>query len=207
MPRKTWAIGEEVLASDFNPIVADQVVAVFPSAAARATGWPAPPTGATTFLTDTGSLECWNGTAWRKPWNMPWGLLAYAERTSDFGPVTPGGTDIPGLTVTVTIPANRRIKAASQVLINTNGGAFAIVTLSIYVTPATPSQFSQANATIPGAGYWVTQYLERIHTPAAGTYTYKTVLAGPTGITNVAAGVSYPASLVIEDLGPNGAPV
>ena len=57
MPKKTWAIGEEVIAADFNPNVADQVVAVFASAAARTAGWPAPPEGAVTYLTDTNVLR------------------------------------------------------------------------------------------------------------------------------------------------------
>lgn len=61
---KTWAIGEEVIAGDFNPFIADQIVAVYATAAARAADWPAPPVGALTYRTDAGVYESWNGSAW-----------------------------------------------------------------------------------------------------------------------------------------------
>lgn len=62
---KTWAVGEEVLAADWGPYISDQIVAVFASAAARASGWTSPPTGAwSTLLDSPGALWHFNGTAW-----------------------------------------------------------------------------------------------------------------------------------------------
>lgn len=61
---KTWAVGEEVIASDLNPILSDQIVAQFSSAAARTAGWAAPPEGAMSYLADTNELNAWSGTAW-----------------------------------------------------------------------------------------------------------------------------------------------
>lgn len=65
MPFKLWSVGEEVIASDFNPNVAQQIVAVFSNAAARAAGWTAPPQGALSELLDSpGALWTFIGTAW-----------------------------------------------------------------------------------------------------------------------------------------------
>lgn len=63
-PHKNWAIGEEVVAADFNPLIANQIVATFASAAARAAEWPSPPHGAQSYLTGTNSLESFDGTNW-----------------------------------------------------------------------------------------------------------------------------------------------
>ena len=66
MPHKTWAIGEEVIAVDFGPIVSDQVVAQFASAAARTAGWASPPIGACSTLADhPGALYVYDGASWR----------------------------------------------------------------------------------------------------------------------------------------------
>lgn len=62
---KNWAIGEEVVQSDYQGYVADQIVAQYASAAARASGWPTPPAGAVSVLNDhPGVLYYYNGSAW-----------------------------------------------------------------------------------------------------------------------------------------------
>lgn len=64
MPTKVWVAGEEVLSADFNPMVQEQVVATFPTAAARATALPAPKAGMCTWLNDAKVIEVFDGTAW-----------------------------------------------------------------------------------------------------------------------------------------------
>lgn len=61
---KTWSIGEEVVNTDFNPIIADQIVAQYASAAARNAGWVGPPEGAVTYLRDVDQLQVFNGSVW-----------------------------------------------------------------------------------------------------------------------------------------------
>lgn len=61
---KTWAVGEEVLAADFNGYVQQQTIAIFPNAAARDAAIIAPISGQTCFLTDAQALYTWNGSAW-----------------------------------------------------------------------------------------------------------------------------------------------
>ena len=58
MAQKTWVVGEEVLAADFNTYVQNQVVARFATVAARDSAWPAATAGvgAACTTTDTGQL-------------------------------------------------------------------------------------------------------------------------------------------------------
>lgn len=66
MPQKTWVVGEEVLAADFNTYVQNQVVARFPTVAARDAAWPAATAaaGAVSVTTDTGTIWQVVGPAW-----------------------------------------------------------------------------------------------------------------------------------------------
>lgn len=64
MPQKTWAVGEEVLAADFNTYLQKQVVPQFPNVAAR-DAWAGPPKGALCVTTDTNALWIYSGAAWQ----------------------------------------------------------------------------------------------------------------------------------------------
>ena len=64
MPQKTWAVGEEVLAADFNTYVQNQVVPQFPTTAARDAAWVAPPDGAVCVTTDKGAVWRRKAGAW-----------------------------------------------------------------------------------------------------------------------------------------------
>jgi hypothetical protein len=64
MPAKLWADFERLTATDLNTYVAQQVVAVFASAAARDLAIPAPVAGQVAFLTDTQALTVYSGSAW-----------------------------------------------------------------------------------------------------------------------------------------------
>jgi len=83
MPTKTWVVGEEVLAADFNTMVQRQVVATFPNAAGRTAAIPSPTPGMVSYLTDTGRLEQYTDKAgvagWYLPWGQPWGIVYYGD--------------------------------------------------------------------------------------------------------------------------------
>jgi len=64
MPTKTWVVGEEVLAADFNAFVQQQVVATFPNAAARDAALPSPTEGMVIYLGDVNQYQWWTGTTW-----------------------------------------------------------------------------------------------------------------------------------------------
>lgn len=65
MPFKVWSVGEEVLASDFNPYLQQQVVARFATAAARTAAITSPVLNQLTIRDDLpGVVEYWTGAAW-----------------------------------------------------------------------------------------------------------------------------------------------
>jgi hypothetical protein len=95
MPHKNWAPGEPVVDTDFNPNVADQVVAQYASAAARTAAWPSPPAGAASYLADMQRLEVFRAGAWagiapaqRRRVVISSGDIALANSTNwqNFGP-------------------------------------------------------------------------------------------------------------------------
>lgn len=91
--------------------IAGSGLPVYSSVAARTAGNPAPRSGDPSYL-DTGNetegLEFFNGTSWRKEWNMPWGPVAnplvIGVNSTNFS-----GTflDIPGFTMTFPVIAGR----------------------------------------------------------------------------------------------------
>jgi len=119
MPTKIWAVGEEVLAADFNDYVQEQVVATFPNAAARAAAITAPIPGMLTYLADVGRLEQYTDKAspvgWYRPWGQPWGRLQTIFAPDALG--VAGAIFLPGMTANTMGVANRRyeIVATGQV--------------------------------------------------------------------------------------------
>lgn len=64
MPQKTWAVGEEVLAADFNTYVQNQVVPVFATEAQRDAQWTSPPNGAQCLTLDAFTVWVRQAGAW-----------------------------------------------------------------------------------------------------------------------------------------------
>lgn len=68
MPTRNWALGDEVLAEDFQELVQDQVVSTFPTAAVRGTDLPSPKVGQLSHVGNVSrALWLWNGTSWVEP--------------------------------------------------------------------------------------------------------------------------------------------
>ena len=195
MPQKTWVVGEEVLAADFNAYVQEQVVATFPTAAARTTAVPSPKPGMLTYLTDSGRLELYSGTAWRAFSSV----LAYVEAT---GGMTGLGTtlaDITGLsTGPIVIPAGRRIEIAAEVMFNKAApDTSQWVQLQIADVASTPAHTVARFMHCPAPGV-ISIAATRVITPAAGTYTWRCRGNTAIGFVNVQAGENW---IRVTDLG------
>lgn len=192
MPQKTWVVGEEVLAADFNNYVQNQTVPAFASVAQRDAQWTGPPAGAVCVTTDTGSFWQRIGAVWWKPF----GRAGYAERTSNAGPQ--GAEAAAGVSITVTVPAGRllRLETGVRAINNSasNGGAFLRIKEGSTVIYET---YYIARADLAGNG----GMMGRTISPTAGAHTYGIYLEGNPGTATIIASTSYPCWLEAIDMG------
>jgi hypothetical protein len=160
--------------------------------------------GLAIFETDTNKFLIWNGIRWDPPWNQPWGLMGMIQRTNDAGPVTGAEVSIAGMSFPFTAVANRRMKITFEGNTYATGGTDNITFLRI-VEDTTSLATCNAWNTAPNFG--TSLHGEAYWTPAAGAHTYY-VRAGFQGAGQVMimGRPDSPMSLVLEDMGPNGAP-
>lgn len=102
MPTKTWVVGEEVLAADFNSLVQKQVVATFANAAARDAALPTPNMGMMCYLDDVRQIQVRRSTYWAPPV----GAQVYGSMLAvpDINTTGTGVRDITGIAQGVTFP-------------------------------------------------------------------------------------------------------
>jgi hypothetical protein len=86
MPTKTWVVGEEVLAADFNAYLQQQVVSTFPNVAGR-DAWATAPDGAICVTTDTNTVWLRGVSDWKAliPWTQ---YLESGQIGAVAGPIT-----------------------------------------------------------------------------------------------------------------------
>jgi hypothetical protein len=129
--RKVWAADEVLAADDLQEYIQDQVVFVYESSGARASGILAPTEGMVSYLKDTNQVSVYNGTAWVDIAPDVGTPGTYTKVTTDFkGRVTSGTTlaagDIPALDASKTTSgtfADARIPALDAS--KTTSGTFA----------------------------------------------------------------------------------
>jgi hypothetical protein len=162
MPQKTWVVGEEVLAADFNTYVQNQVVPRFATVAARDAAWPAATAGAGAY-SDTADSGLWrsNGTLWVA---IPAGVVAIQLNTGNYQTIAPHTTyQDTGMTLTFTPVAGHRYRFTYVTNPYTPGGvqdiAYKLLAGATTVrnweigplTTAVPRSFTMQHSYIPGA--------------------------------------------------------
>jgi len=199
MPQKTWVVGEEVLAADFNTYVQNQVVPRFATVAARDAAWPAATAGAgaVSVTTDTSSVWVSTGTVWAA---IPAGVVANQLNTGNYQTIAPHTTyQDTGMTLTFTPVAGRRYRFTYVANPYTPGGVQDIgykllagaATLRAWeigpLTIAVPRSFTMQYSYIPGA---------------IGSTVFKIQVAGSVN-TQVYdwANATEPRQFTIEDIG------
>jgi hypothetical protein len=163
--------------------------------------------GQTIDESDTGNRLVWYGSAsgWRPPWSVSWGVLGRATVGTNQGSIVGSEVAITGLSVAVTIPQNRRLRARAH------------LDVSDTLANEHAAVFIRTAAGIVGRGEFDTSVVATFglsavaDTPvlelAAGSYTFTVGLQRLSGSGTLAANGAVAASwLVVEDLGPNGAP-
>jgi len=128
---------------------------------------------------------------------LPKGEIGYAQITADQTGITTE-TDLTGLSVAVTVPAGRRIRISAEVLLLSTVEADAlgleIKEDAAYLRRARARAHADNNVTVSTSV---------ILTPSSGAHTYKLVAlrVSGTGTVTVTAAASYPAFILVEDLG------
>jgi hypothetical protein len=147
-------------------------------------------------------LWFYNGTRWQMgPWNSPWGIMGTATATSNQTGIS-AEADVTGVTVTFTAAANRRYKVtvSGRIVQQTSAG---VAEVKITDSANTLQDKWTFSLTAGSAAYAT---VTAILTPAAGSITYKARMSTTAGTVDTTAAATQPFRILVEDIGPNGAP-
>ena len=206
----TVTAGTVIAAATHNEYVRDQVVSQFTTTGNRNAAITSPVVGMVTAISSNDSaegLEFRNSASqWRKIWNMPWGVIGYAAITANQTGITTVA-DITSLTLTHTAVNNRRYRITGRINIQSN-------TVSDYgqiqLTDSTPTQLENSLFnTHTSANNDTTQSIVFVEAGISGSVTRKLRAGragGSAGTFQVSASATAPAFILIEDIGPSGAP-
>lgn len=185
---------------------ASGVVKMYASTTARDTAITSPTAGMVVYVNSNDASEglyTYSGSAWLKGagWNMPWGVVDYVENTTTSGSLTSETVAITSNSFTAF--ANRRYKI-TYFEPNIYIGSAALLNARLRLTGVTGTILQQTDF----------DYAANDNMPSMCIIT-KTFTAGATTIvatTESSAarqevrGATRPAFLLIEDIGPSGAP-
>lgn len=158
------------------------------------------------YESDTGRMLVWNGYSWAAS-QIGAQVLGYAELTSG-GPVVYQATvDIPNMSVTVTVPAGRRLRLTGYTYVENNNAGVTVAAYIEIAEGATRLHFDQ-QALVQNAGGAGNGILHAsvVITPSAGSHTYKLRLGASSNV-NWYAGTTYPTYLLVEDITGDPMPV
>ena len=209
----TFTAGNVLTASEVNNYLMEQSVMVFATTAARDSAITAPEAGMTAYINSGDSSEglySYTGTTWNKGpgWNAPWGLLSKASLATNSTTSATHTTQQDGsavLTLTATTITNRiyRITSASHTAVI--GAANGCFTAHV-VGATTTSQFYSINqsATAVDSKTSVSTYTET----SGASRVFKVQIAASPNNTQIqdSGGGSIFRTLIVEDIGPSGAP-
>ncbi len=170
------------------------------TAATRPSGGGIPYQGQHIYETDTDEVLYYNGVNWRRPWKMPWGIVDYAEVTANQANLGTA-SDLTSLTITFTPVANRRYRIFGEIIMGaTGGGGQGNLNLLKDGT-----QVQTATHSFSIAGESEKMQVTKIDTPTATSHVYKLNAGKNAFNADLAAAATFPAFIVVEDIGPNGA--
>ena len=199
----TLVAGTTITASWANQSVRDQGVSLFATTASRDSTISAPTEGLVAFETTNNTVTMYQSatTGWSPIWNLPWGIVAQAVNTSS-GSANAGATALLSAPA-FTAVANRRYK------ISCFGYAWTLVgtgTATLEVRKAAGATTVGVHWVNSVAGIYAGNDFFCTDVPGAGSVTY--VLYTNTAGTSMQAnaGASTNIGIVVEDIGPTGAP-
>jgi hypothetical protein len=194
MPQKTWVVGEEVLAADFNSYIQNQTIPAFTGTAQRDSQWATPPNGALCVTTDTNTLWQRVAGAWtRQTTGYQLGSVSSTTATA----VGAAATDLP-LSVTVTVIAGRRVRVSANCQFGSAGGIAASQITLVAQQDSVDMTAAVRQAQLVAGPANLTFDTLAFATPASGSHTWKARASS-----TVASGVFFQAgALEVVDVGP-----
>ena len=196
-------------AADLNNFCQSQSVMYFSSTGARDASVTAPADGMVAYIGSNDSSEglyTYNGTNWRKGpgWNSPWGLI---ERNQGLG----AGTATVLTTETAvftsaswTALANRYYRVSiATTLTATAGDSY---TMRIRENSTTGTSWWTGNTTFATGQTKLQVHPMGVRNVSAGSYTILLCLTRTAGSGTANIGTLENVNMIIEDIGPSGAP-
>jgi hypothetical protein len=187
--------------------IADAVVNPFSSSGARSSAITSPTAGMTSTITAASTLngfEVYNGSSWTKPWSSPWGLIS---RDQAGGPATStsGTTETAVFTGTsFTAVANRYYRVSIATTITATAGDS--YTMRIREDSTTGTIWWAGNIVF-GTGVTKLQVSPSgTRNLTAGGHSMLLTLTRSAGSSAQITALEY-ANMIVEDIGPQGAPV
>jgi hypothetical protein len=179
---------------------------VFTTQALATTAIPSPVDGQAYYLNSGTATEgplWWNGSAYRLPWSMPWGVQLYAQDTVNTRDFTGTPATITNITGSVSVVNNRRYRCTFQCrYLNTSTGAANTFTMRAGGTgfwSGIENNYSNINDQIYNA---VSIY----SATSSSTLTFDVQASTGTGTLKI-YGANAATQFTVEDIGPYGAPV
>lgn len=134
-----------------------------------------------------------------RPWNSAWGELAIATKTSATAGIT-GIFTVPGLSVTASVAAGRRIRTTVEIGEAYQSVATGYVDLSI--RDGSFTGLRQVSCRLTNSEEWTPTISHTETTSVAGTVTRVAALAASAGNVSVQASALLSSHIRIEDVGP-----
>jgi len=203
---KNFTAGSVLTASDVNNHLMEQSVMYFATTAARDAALT-PEDGMTVYQGTNDANEgiwCHHGSAWRRPWNMPWGAIGVATASSNQTGIAAAAADVTSLTVTWTAVANRRYM--TKVIIPTFSQATSKSYVTLYVTDSSNSVKQSGNQVIGAGDDGQLNMFVVESSIAAGSATRKARISTTAGSGIITASATVVPTIIVEDIGPSGAP-
>jgi len=206
---KTFTAAEVLTAADLNNYCQTQSIMYFATTAARDAAITSPVDGMVAYIGSNDSSEglySYNGTSWRKGpgWNAPWGYINYTEVTSN---VT-NGNNANILTSTISVVNNRRYHLSAQIpgYFSTVANNAAAVYITVGGTGIAEMRVWTSRSNNADIGGSISGYYTATATNASlAANLYSAAVIGTDH--QYIAFATKPISLLVQDIGPSGAPV
>jgi len=208
---RTFATSEVLTGSNVQNFLMEQTVMSFASTGARDAAITSPETGMVAYIRSNDANEGFHtyssASTWRKGpgWNAPWGFVQYTEVTSN---VTSGNNATILTGNTISVVNNRRYRITGHVPGYFASAANNVATVEIKVggTTIAGQRVFTSQVTSAENGCTVTaMYVATATNASLACNLYSLAVVGTNH--QYIATTTTPMFLMVEDIGPSGAPV